>query len=78
MSTMNVSLPEELKAYVDDQVRNQGFGTTSEYVRELIRRDRDRARLRALLVDGLESSATVAADEVYFDELRARVSEQSS
>lgn len=78
MSTMNVSLPEELKAYVDDQVRSQGFGTTSEYVRELIRRDRDRARLRALLMEGLESPATVAADKVYFGELRARVRKQSS
>lgn len=75
---MNVSLPEELKAYVDDQVRSQGFGTTSEYVRELIRRDRDRARLRALLLQGLGSPTAVAADEVYFGELRDRIRRQSS
>jgi putative addiction module CopG family antidote len=38
---MNVSLPESLKAYVDHQVLEGGYGTSSEYVRELIRRDQD-------------------------------------
>ncbi len=75
---MNVSLPEELMSYVDDQVRSHGFGTTSEYVRELIRRDRDRARLRALLVHGLASPIGAPANEVYFGELRDRVHKQSS
>lgn len=75
---MNVSLPDELKSYVDDQVRSHGFSTTSEYVRELIRRDRDRARLRAMLVQGLESPTAVPANEVYFGELRDRVHKQSS
>jgi antitoxin ParD1/3/4 len=39
MSTMNPSLPEALKALVDEQVSRHGFGSSSEYVRELIRRD---------------------------------------
>ena len=38
MSTMNISLPEELKDFVDSQVK-RGYGTSSEYVRELIRKD---------------------------------------
>ena len=42
MSTMNVSLPDELKAFVDERVDDGGFGSTSEYVRDLIRRDQDR------------------------------------
>ncbi|MDE2870980.1 MAG: type II toxin-antitoxin system ParD family antitoxin, partial [Gemmatimonadota bacterium] len=42
MSTMNVSLPGTLKSFVDDQVADRGFGTCSAYIRELIRRDRDR------------------------------------
>jgi putative addiction module CopG family antidote len=46
MSTMNVSLPEELKSYVDEQVGGGGYGSTSEYVRDLIRRDKDRQQLR--------------------------------
>ena len=46
MSTMNVSLPDELKSFVDERVGHGGFGSTSEYVRDLIRRDRERERLR--------------------------------
>jgi antitoxin ParD1/3/4 len=39
MSTMNISLPESLKAFVDDQASERGYGTGSKDVRELIRRD---------------------------------------
>ena len=35
MSTMNISLPDTLKSFVDDQVAQRGYGTSSEYVREL-------------------------------------------
>lgn len=37
MSTMNISLPDTLKSFVDEQVNQRGYGTSSEYVRELIR-----------------------------------------
>lgn len=42
MSTMNISLPETMKSLVDEQVVGRGFGTSSECVRELIRRNQDR------------------------------------
>ena len=48
VSTMNVSLPESLKDFVDEQVSRGGYGTSSEYVRELIRKDADRLHLRGL------------------------------
>ena len=48
MSTMNISLPEALKSFVDTQVAERGYSTSSEYVRELIRADQDRSRLREL------------------------------
>lgn len=72
MSTMNISLPDTLKSFVDQQVAGRGFGTSSEYVRELIRRDRDREQLRALLFEGTASPETVPVDTAYFDSLRAR------
>lgn len=72
VSTMNVSLPDELKSYVDERVENDGYGSNSEYVRELIRRDQGRLRLRKLLLDGLSSEPGPAADGAYFDALRAR------
>ncbi|WP_374579513.1 type II toxin-antitoxin system ParD family antitoxin [Phenylobacterium sp.] len=73
MSTMNISLPEALKAFVDEQVVGRGYGTSSEYVRELIRKDQDRQRLKALLLEGAASPAGPAADGAYFDALRDRV-----
>ena len=75
MTTMNISLPESLKSFVDDQVGARGYGSSSEYIRELIRRDRDRQRLRGLLLEGAESPLGLAADADYFDGLRSRVRE---
>jgi len=72
MGTMNISLPESLKEFVDDQVSQRGYGTTSEYVRELIRHDQDRMRLRALLLDGAESAPAGPADVAFFEALRER------
>lgn len=73
MSTMNISLPETLKAFVDDQVADRGYGTSSEYIRELIRGDQDRQRLRGLLLEGAASPPGTPADPAYFDGLRQRV-----
>ena len=72
MTTMNVSLPAELKAFVDAQVERGGYGSTSEFVRDLIRREQDRQALRALLLDGASSPAGPIADQSYFSALRAR------
>jgi len=71
MTTMNISLPESLKAFVDEQVSQRSFGSSSEYVRELIRKDQDRQKLRALLLDGASSPQAAPADQAYFDSLRA-------
>ncbi len=72
MTTMNISLPEALKDFVDEQVK-RGYGTSSEYVRELIRKDQDRMRLRSLLLAGAASKTSGAADRTYFRSLRRRV-----
>jgi len=73
MSTMNISLPGSLKSFVDDQVSQRGYGTSSEYVRELIRKDHDRLQLRNLLLAGAGSNPGAPADTVYFASLRDRV-----
>ena len=69
---MNISLPEALKSFVDEQVAGRGYGTSSEYVRELIRKDQDRQRLRRLLLDGARSEPGTPAHSAYFDTLRQR------
>ena len=73
MTTMSISLPDALKSFVDDQVASRGYGTSGEYVRELIRKDQDRQRLRGLLLQGALSAPKSAADRAYFDRLRDRV-----
>jgi antitoxin ParD1/3/4 len=73
MSTMNISLPDSLKSFVDQQVSERGFGTSSEYVRELIRKDQERQRLRGLLLAGAGSAPGSPANAAYFEGLRDRV-----
>ena len=73
MSTMNISLPDSLKAFVDEQVCERGYGTSSEYVRELIRKDQGRQRLRGLLLTGAASAPTEPAGAAYFEGLRDQV-----
>lgn len=73
MTTMNISLPGSLKSFVDDQVVSQGYGSSSEYVRHLIRRDQERQHLRGLLLEGAASEASSPADRSYFDSLRKSV-----
>lgn len=70
---MNISLPESLKTFVDEQVSQRGYGTSSEYVRELIRRDQDRTHLRGLLLAGASSPPAEQADQAYFARLRVGV-----
>jgi antitoxin ParD1/3/4 len=77
MSTMNISLPDSLKSFVDEQVATRGYGTSSEYVRELIRKDQDRFRLRELLLEGAASTPTGEADASYFYSLRARIHQRA-
>lgn len=73
MSTMSISLPDALKRFVDEQVSQRGYGTSSEYVRELIRKDQDRQRLRNLLIASAESTPAAPADSEYFESLRTWV-----
>ena len=78
MTTMNISLPDSLKSFVDEQVDLRGYGTSSEYVRELIRKDQDSTRLRGLLLKGAESVPGNPVDKAYFDDLRNRVQKRAA
>ena len=69
---MNISLPDALRSFVDEQVERGGYSTSSEYVRELIRRDQARLELRGLLLEGAASARTGPATPAYFAGLRRR------
>ncbi len=73
MATMKLSLPDALQAFVDEQVEAGGYSTSGDYVRYLIRKDRDRQLLHKLLSAGAASRPFAAADDAYFDALRHRL-----
>ena len=55
---MNISLTDDLKAFVDGRIKARGYSSASEYVRDLVRRDEERAseeRFKALIQEGLDS-----------------------
>ncbi|WP_022728629.1 MULTISPECIES: type II toxin-antitoxin system ParD family antitoxin [Fodinicurvata] len=62
MATMNISLPEQMKAWVESQSKSGRYGNASDYVRDLIRRDQDRqarlAELQQLIDEGVNSGVS--------------------
>lgn len=74
-NTMSFALPESLREYIDERVRAGEYGNTSEYLRDLIRRDQHEQaarRLRALISEGLESGPAVPLTNRRTAELRER------
>ena len=62
MATMNVSLPDPMKEWVEAQARGGRYSNASDYVRDLIRRDQERAakiaHMQRLVDEGLESGVS--------------------
>jgi antitoxin ParD1/3/4 len=75
MATMNISLPDDLRAFADAQVEAHLYASSSEYVRELIRRDRDNMVVRDAVLEGMRSGSGSEMNAVYFDRLRSRATE---
>ena len=78
MATMNVSLPDQMKAWVEAQTETGRYGNASDYVRDLIRRDQERrekiAEFQRLIDEGRASGiSTRTLDEVW-GEARRRAS----
>jgi antitoxin ParD1/3/4 len=76
MTTMNISLPDSMRAYIEQKVAQGGYSTASEYIRQLVRDDQTRAtqqRLEALLMEGIESGPSREMTAEDWEELRRRV-----
>lgn len=76
MTTLNISLPEAMKKFVEAEVAQGGYGTASEYVRELVREAQKRkahARFEALIEEGLNSGEPLPVTDESWDELKTRV-----
>ena len=79
MATMNVSLPDEMKAFVEAQAAKEGFGTTSEYLRSVIRdvqKQQAKQALEAKLREAIESGPAEPMTREDWDELERKVWER--
>ena len=79
--TMNVSLPASLREALDKKLERQSYGTASEYVRELIRKDLQReaiAQVDELLLEGLHSGEPVPITQEWWAERHAALTKSSS
>jgi antitoxin ParD1/3/4 len=77
MATMNISLPDEMKSFIEEQSTKKGFGTVSEYMRTLIRevqeRQAKRERVDALLLEGLDSGPATPLTKADWKTIRNEV-----
>lgn len=76
MPTLNISLPESMRTYIEEQMKTGGYSTTSEYMRALIREDQKRRaqeRLESMLLEGLGSGDAKKMTPEGWAELRRHV-----
>jgi antitoxin ParD1/3/4 len=74
MTTLNISLPEPMRAFVDEQVAQGGYSTASEYMHQLIRADQKRLadkRLETLLLEGVRSGNAVQISDTWWEQKKA-------
>jgi len=77
MTTVTISLPESLRAFIDKQIKNKGFGNVSEYFRTLIRKAQEQeadAQLEALLIEGLDSGKDIEVTREFWKDLKTEAS----
>ncbi|MGL5079340.1 MAG: type II toxin-antitoxin system ParD family antitoxin [Waterburya sp.] len=79
MKSINISLPEEMRIYIEEQVATGGYSTTSEYIRQLIRQDRQQKaekQLEQLLLEGLNSGEATPMTAKDWVEIRQVVTDK--
>ena len=77
MATMNISLPDSLKSFVQERASSTDFSNPSDYIRALIRADKLRAaeeKLEQALLIGLNSGPSIPVDDQFWDRLNKRAS----
>ena len=75
MSTMNISLPDTMRSFVEQRIAQEGYSTASEYIHQLIREDQQRQagkRLEAMLLQGL-SGESIEVSDAWWEEKKAKL-----
>ncbi len=76
MTTMNISLPDSMRMFIEQKITQGGYSTASEYIRQLVREDQKRAaqeRLEALLMEGIESGPSIEITPEYWAQKKAKL-----
>ena len=73
MTSLNISLPDTMREFIDQQLKSKGYSTPSEYIRHLIRQEQEKEeqkRLETLLLEGLDSGTPIEMTEKWWENKR--------
>jgi antitoxin ParD1/3/4 len=74
MTTLNISLPETLQSFVEQQVAKGGYSNVSEYILHLILQEQAKAaRVEALLLEGLDSGEPIEVTDDWWEQKRTQL-----
>ena len=77
MTTLNISLPEAMRAFIEQKVAQGSYGSASEYIRQLVSQGpaarQAKERLELLLMEGLESGPAVPVTDEFWAEKKAEL-----
>ncbi len=76
MTTLNISLPDSMRVFIDEQIAQGGYSTASEYIRDLIRQAQKQTaqeKLDSLLLEGLESGKSIEVTDRWWQEKQERL-----
>jgi len=76
MTSINISLPELMKVFVEEQVAQGDYNSASEYVQELISQDQKRKaqeRLEGLIIEGLDSGEPIEVTDEWWEQKRTQL-----
>jgi len=76
MKSFNITMPDELLAYVRDRTKRGGFGTPTEFMRHLIRKDQEERAEKELeqrLLEGLKSGRSRVPVKTFFERMHTMI-----